>query len=228
MSPTNQSATLLSAQALSRSEPISQAVLLHPSTCDIYEGDQIILKGPSGFGKSLFLRTLALLDAPSKGNIFYKGELITTQNTQVYRTKVTYVGQHPVLIEGSVLDNIRIPFSFKINRTKKFEEDLLLTYLDYFTKPQEFLYQHSSQLSGGEQQITCFLRVLMLAPPVLLLDEPTAALDSQSVLGFEALVRDYIKAQADRAFVWISHDEQQGVRMGRRHWRMLIRQLEVE
>lgn len=216
---------LLSAQQLSRINPLRQQELLKPVDIQVEQGARIVLSGHSGSGKSVLLRCLALIEPPSSGQIYFKQQLISTDNIRTYRSQVSYVRQNPVLIEGTVMDNIRLPFSLNLHQGKAFDDSLLAEYLSYFDKSLDFVQQPSSVLSGGERQITCFLRILMLSPSVLLLDEPTAALDPESVFGFEQLVSAWLQAQPERAYIWISHDPQQAERMATQHWQMYAGQL---
>ena len=216
---------LLSAQQLSKDDPLRQQQLLKPVDIQVAQGDRIVLSGHSGSGKSVFLRCLALIEPPTTGQIYFKQKLITSENIRSYRSQVAYVRQSPVLIDGTVLENIRLPFSLHLHRGKPFDEGLLQEYLAYFDKTLDFIQRPSSVLSGGEQQITCFLRILMLSPNILLLDEPTAALDPESVSGFEQLVSAWLQAQPERAYIWISHDSQQAERMAGKHWQMQAGQL---
>ena len=85
----------------------------------------------------------------------------------------------------------------------------------------DFLDKRASELSGGEAQITALIRVLQLAPEVLLLDEPTASLDPESSRAIEALVHAWFAADPGRhASMWVSHDPAQAARMSARHLTM--------
>lgn len=214
------SSTLIQIQQLSKTDPIRGHILVHPTDARINAGERIVLSGPSGSGKSVFLRCLAQIEPLSTGQIYFKNELIRSQNVQNYRTQVNYVRQTPILIDGTVMDNIRLGFSLELNQDKPFDKNLLCHYLHYFNKPEGFIHQNSAVLSGGERQIVSFLRNLMLMPTMLLLDEPTAALDPDSVLGFERLVDDWLQADQQRAYIWISHDPQQAERMASQRWHM--------
>ena len=88
-------------------------------------------------------------------------------------------------------------------------------------RADDFLDKLASELSGGEAQITALIRVLQLAPEVLLLDEPTASLDPDSTRAIEALVHAWFGAEPQRhASVWVSHDRAQAARMSKRHLTM--------
>lgn len=222
------SGALLAVKGISKSDPSNARVLLHPVDISILAGDRIVLSGPSGSGKSVFLRCLAQIEVPNSGEFYFKGKLINQGNIQRYRTQVNYVRQNPVLVEGSVNDNLRLALSLRLNQNMKFDEDLLRHYLSFFNKPESFLQQSSAVLSGGERQIVSFLRNLMLSPSVLLLDEPTAALDPDSVESFERLVNEWYQAEPERAYIWISHDPQQAERMAEKQWFMQAGHVEFE
>ena len=223
----DKSSALLAVQGLSKSDPSNAKVLLHSTDIIILAGDRIVLSGPSGSGKSVFLRCLAQIEVANSGKFYFKNKLIDQSNIQRYRTQVNYVRQNPVLLDGSVRDNLRLAFTLHLNQNMKFDEDLLHHYLSFFNKSESFLQQSSAILSGGERQIVSFLRNLMLSPSVLLLDEPTAALDPDSVESFERLVNEWRKADPERAYIWISHDPQQAERMAQKHWFMQEGHLEL-
>ena len=219
---------LIQLEQLSKTDPVRGHVLVHPSDAFVNAGDRIVLSGSSGSGKSVFLRCLAQIEPLSTGRISFKGELIRPSNVRKYRTQVNYVRQNPILIDGTVLDNIRLGFGLELNQDKSFDENLLHHYLDYFNKPEGFIHQNGAVLSGGERQIVSFLRNLMLMPTVLLLDEPTAALDPDSVQGYERLIDDWLQADPQRAYIWISHDPQQAERMANLHWRLQAGHLHID
>lgn len=190
----------------------------HPCSHQIMAGDRILLDGVSGAGKSVFMRALAFLDQCQEGEIYFHQEKVNAKNVIYYRSQVAYVRQHPVMIAGSVEDNIRLAWQLKLHRDKEFNLHLLQNYLDILEKPSHFLQQDSRSLSGGEQQLCCLLRVLMLQPEVLLLDEPTSALDSRAVSQVELLLNQWFSQ--DKAWLWISHDEEQKKRIAHQYWRI--------
>ncbi|MGC8503073.1 ABC transporter ATP-binding protein [Desulfurella sp.] len=136
------------------------------------------LKGASGSGKSTILRIMCALEKPSSGEIFYKGVSIYEFDIPEFRSKCIYVPQMPILGQMNVMDCIRLPFSFKSNANKIFDDKKLNDLLEYF-ELQDAAEKNINQLSGGEKLRIAIIRALLLEPECLLLDEPTSALDAK-------------------------------------------------
>lgn len=136
------------------------------------------LKGPSGSGKSTLLRLMCALESPKLGEIYYKGKSINTLDMPTFRANCIYVPQMPILGQMSVIESIRIPFNFKANSTKNFDEKRLYDLLEYF-ELKEILLKNIFQLSGGEKLRIALIRAILLDPECFLLDEPTSALDTK-------------------------------------------------
>ncbi len=184
----------------------------------VMPGDRISLTGPSGAGKSVLLRSLALLDKPVGGAVRYCGEPITTGIVPTYRSAVAYLMQRASLPGETVRDALEQPFRLHVHRERHYDERMAVTLLERAGKTGDFLDKTNANLSGGEAQIAALIRTLLLAPEVLLLDEPTAALDPTSAAAVEALIDHWY--QPSRAFIWISHDPQQAERIAAIHWRV--------
>ena len=85
----------------------------------------------------------------------------------------------------------------------------------------DLAHRRASDLSGGQAARVAIARALVFRPEVLILDEPTAALDPASARAIEALLQHWIARAPDRcAWVWITHDPEQAARIGQQHWRM--------
>jgi putative ABC transport system ATP-binding protein len=173
---------------------------------EIYPGDRIAIKGASGIGKSLLLRTIAGLEPLQTGQILFQGQSLAMLSMPDYRAKVMYLHQRPALLEGTVEDNLKVPFQLKIHRHQRYNRDLILTYLTQLDRPISFLGTPSPVLSGGEMQIVALLRSLQLSPQILLLDEPTASLDDQTTLQVEFLLTQWQAADPQRILIWVSHN----------------------
>jgi len=173
---------------------------------------QLALKGPSGAGKTLLLRTLAGLDEVQEGQINLQGKALAAWSTPLYRTRVSYLRQRPALFAGTVEDNLRRPFTLQAHRARHFDRKRIIVWLEHLGRSEKFLGLSATTLSGGEGQLTALLRSLQLDPCVLLLDEATASLDPETVLRVEALLADWLGA-GERACIWTSHDPAQLARV---------------
>ncbi|GIW79175.1 MAG: ABC transporter ATP-binding protein [Gemmatales bacterium] len=191
---------------MGRRDPVSGRWLLRDIDLSIVRGDRIVLAGPNGSGKTLLLRSLCLLDPIDSGEILWHGR--PPRNIPQFRRCVVYLHQRPVVSEGTVEDNLRWFFSFKVNRNLRFDRSLITEYLRQFRLDDRFLHKPASLLSGGETQLLALLRALSLQPEILLLDEPTAALDVETVPLFERFVFQW-QREANGATVWVSHTSEQ-------------------
>lgn len=203
---------------------IDQKTLIHHATGEICQGDKIALIGQSGSGKSLLLSLLADLTLPTKGQISLDGQPYHDITPSLLRQNIMLIHQQPAFIEGTVMDNLSLPFSFKAHQGQAFDKQWHLSQLAMFGKSDDFLTQDILDLSGGERQIVNFLRTLQFCPRILLLDEPTAALDETSADLLMQMVINWHTAQ-NGAFVWISHSSAQVNALKATIWRMQAGQL---
>ena len=149
----------------------------------IYPGDKVVIIGPSGSGKSTFLRSLNLLEEPTKGTITFENVDITDPkvNINIHRQKMGMVFQHFNLFPHmTVLKNMTLaPMKLlKKNKAEAEEKALaLLKRVNLFDRANAY----PSQLSGGQKQRIAIVRALCMEPEVMLFDEPTSALDPEMV-----------------------------------------------
>lgn len=172
----------------------------------VSSGGILAIKGASGTGKSTLLKILARLVKPERGELFYQGKSARGISALEWRRKIHYVAQKPVMFEGTVEDNLRQPFSIK-NITSGYDESLVLDYMNKLLLPASLLQQKAHNLSGGEAARVALIRALLIKPEVLLLDEPTASLDSASRGEVINLIADWVSEQERRAIVLISHQD---------------------
>jgi putative ABC transport system ATP-binding protein len=170
--------------------------------------------GPSGAGKTLLLRALALLDPLDEGLVEWKGKSLSGSAVPAYRREVVYLHQRPSLFDGSIEANLRLPFSLKVHRSQTFDKVRILEMLDSVGRTASFLEKSTRDLSGGEAQIVALLRALPMNPSILLLDEPTTSLDEGTALAIEKLLAQWLfEAPASRASLWVTHDVEQAHRI---------------
>lgn len=190
--------------------------LLRNIDLQLAAGERMCLAGPSGSGKSLLLRALAVLDPIDEGELLFHGSKIKSASVPEYRTQVAYLHQQPGFVDGSVEGNLRKPFEFAIHKTRVFDRDRVIHLLEQLGRKPDLLARESHDLSGGERQIVALVRALQLDPLVLLLDEPTAALDEDSAARVESVLTEWLTASTSRAWIWASHSEEQRLRMSDR------------
>ena len=219
--------SLLSAKNLGRRYPGGDRWLFQDFDLDLESGDRVALVGPTGSGKSLILRALALLDPVDSGEVLWRGNPIADTEVPSYRSQVTYLQQRSPLVPGTVEENLRIPFDLQVRSKLPFPRDEALHLLETFGAGEEFLAKKDANLSGGERQIVGLLRAFLAQPTVLLLDEPTASLDRDSAANVEDLVLAWQAESPDsRTYLWVSHDPEQVVRVAARTLKLARGRLE--
>jgi putative ABC transport system ATP-binding protein len=216
------SAVLLQAYHLGRRHPHQDTWLLEDVSLEISGGDRIALQGPSGAGKTVLMRSLVLLDPLDTGEVRWRGARVRRDSIPAFRREAMYLHQRAAFLPATVEQALNEPFSLRAHRHLRYQQDRILSQLKQLGRDASFLKKGIADLSGGERQITSVLRALQLEPKLLLLDEPTAALDSGTAAAVETLVCDWVEeARESRAFIWVGHDETQHARVAQR--RVVIR-----
>ena len=188
------------------SKSFGEHKVLQNINTDIYKGDVLCLVGPSGGGKSTFLRSLNLLEMPSSGKIFFEGVEITDNKTDidVVRRKIGMVFQHfnlfphLTILENMILAPVNVLNMTSVSAVDKAKE--LLNRVGLIDKKDTY----PNMLSGGQKQRVAIVRSLMMNPDVMLFDEPTSALDPEMV----GEVLDVMKELADdkMTMVVVTHE----------------------
>jgi tungstate transport system ATP-binding protein len=150
-------------------------VVLNLDQFAVPAGAQLAVVGHNGAGKSTLLRLLALLEAPTEGQVLFDGKPVRHRASPALRRRVTLVEQRPVLLRGTVLENIGFGLRVRgisradaYKRTAEVAEQLGLLSL---------LERRRTELSDGEVQRVAVARALAIRPDVLLLDEPASSAD---------------------------------------------------
>jgi len=184
----------------------------------IERGKFIALVGPSGAGKSTLLHILGGLDAPSQGSVVFQSQdiykLDDSALCRIRNVKLGFVFQfYHLLSEFTVLENVLLPALISVERktpacpggrqSAEFKEKAtaLLNEVGLAERSDHF----PSQLSGGEQQRAAIARALINSPEILLCDEPTGNLDSQSGQGIISLIKK-INTQNKMTVVLVTHN----------------------
>jgi polar amino acid transport system ATP-binding protein len=157
--------------------------VLKSISLDIYEGDTIVLIGPSGTGKSTLLRCLNLLTRPDGGEIRFDGEEITAPGVDEdrVRTHMGMVFQDFLLFNHlTALNNVAIGLTKVLGMDKEAARAKAMQELDYVGL-EEHAGKYPGQLSGGQKQRVAIARALAMDPRVMLFDEPTSALDPELI-----------------------------------------------
>lgn len=173
---------------------------------DIKQGEVVVIIGPSGSGKSTFLRTMNLLEVPTKGTVTFEGVDITDKKNDVFkmREKMGMVFQQFNLFPNmTVLENITLS-PIKTKKLPKVEAEQKAYELLDKVGLRDKAGAIPSSLSGGQQQRIAIARGLAMDPDVLLFDEPTSALDPEMVGEVLAVMQDL--AKSGMTMVIVTHE----------------------
>jgi len=177
---------------------------------DIYEQEFLSIVGTSGAGKSTLLHILGTLDRPSRGKVFYREKDLFAADdntlTEFRNQKIGFVFQlHYLLPEFSALENTMMPALIRglKKREAKEKAETILAKIGL----KERLHHKPGELSGGEQQRVAIARALILKPEIVLADEPTGNLDSETgKLIFELLFK--LNEEEKIVVVVVTHNEE--------------------
>ncbi|HEM3577164.1 TPA: amino acid ABC transporter ATP-binding protein [Streptococcus suis] len=173
---------------------------------DIQQGQVVVIIGPSGSGKSTFLRTMNLLEVPTKGTVTFEGVDITDKSNDIFkmREKMGMVFQQFNLFPNmTVLENITLS-PIKTKGIAKAEAEAKAHELLAKVGLPDKADAYPQSLSGGQQQRIAIARGLAMDPDVLLFDEPTSALDPEMVGEVLAVMQDL--AKSGMTMVIVTHE----------------------
>jgi putative ABC transport system ATP-binding protein len=174
----------------------------------INSGEFISMVGPSGSGKSTILNIIGCIDKPSSGNVMIDGEDVSSLNdrglTKIRLNKIGFIFQQFYLIPTlNALENIELPMKeAKIPREKRRKRTIsLLSQVGLSERKKHY----PSQLSGGEQQRVAIARSLANNPSMILADEPTGEIDSETSEKIVGLLRK-LNTEEKLTLIIVTHD----------------------
>jgi len=175
----------------------------------INKGDLVSLTGPSGSGKSTLLHIIALLDQPSSGEVYFKNKSLSKSNDNekdsVRKTGISIVyQQNNLLSDFTALENVTIALANNGNSWKKSEAKAseFLSLVGLSKRTNHF----PNELSGGEQQRVAVARALITEPDLILADEPTGSLDTETA---DEIFDLFIKLKSEkRAILYATHNRE--------------------
>lgn len=202
--------TILCAEHLTRKlSGEIEVTLVEDANVNIEQGEFVVIRGPSGSGKSSLLYLLGLLDQPTTGRLLLEGEDTSLfdedQRADRRLRKLGFVFQfHFLLVEFSALENVMMPMR-RLGALSTIEQRKRATEILSQLELADHLHKRPSQLSGGQRQRVAIGRALANDPRIILADEPTGALDTKS----SENVRDILRRLATdegRSIIAVSHD----------------------
>jgi putative ABC transport system ATP-binding protein len=185
-----------------------ETLVLRGISCDIAEGSFAFVVGPSGSGKSTLLYLLGGLDQPSSGHISIAGQQLMEMSPReldtLRRTKIGFIFQSFNLLRTmNCIDNVLAPFIPTGQAAVKREEaEELLARVGLGDR----MHHRPSELSGGEQQRVAIARAILKKPQVILADEPTGELDTETGRRVFDILRDLNQIEGT-TIITVTHDE---------------------
>ena len=198
-------------EAKNISKRLDGKIILDDISFLVKPGEVLALVGESGSGKTTLLKTINRLIEIDSGMIRLNDHSINDLDPIFLRQCAGMVFQIPTMFQGSVRQNIE--FGLKLRAKYQKEQKKILNAIRDVGLPKRFLRQDASKLSVGEQQRVAIARSLVLEPEVLLLDEPTAALDPKHTITIENTILRMCKAR-NLITLWVTHDHKQARRLG--------------
>ena len=180
----------------SKSEAVKNiSVTLHSGMC-------YGVTGPNGSGKTTLLKIISLLYKPTDGHVLYNGTDPWRSDITAYRRRVVYVHEKPIVVRGSVFDNLTLGLKIRGYNGDQIKERIERIAVKLDLSP--LLDRSAKDLSAGQRQLVAIARALVLDPDVIALDEPYSNLDFKKKKRLSRVVREQI--EKGKLVVLSSHD----------------------
>jgi spermidine/putrescine transport system ATP-binding protein len=194
------------------SKVYGETTAVAPLDLEIHRGDFFAILGPSGCGKTTLLRMIGGFIRPTMGDIFIDGRRVTDLGPEKRPTNMVFQG-YGLFPHMTVRQNIA--YGLRIRKTPERDIEARLADVIALVRLHELGDRSVAELSGGQQQRVALARALVMRPPVLLLDEPLAALDLKLRQAMQEELRR-IHHQIGGTFVFVTHDQGEAMSLANR------------
>lgn len=186
-----------------------ETVILKEINLTIHEGDFLMIVGKSGSGKTTLMNMIGFLDRLTTGTYSFLGEDVSLLNenkkSSIRNNHFGFIFQQFFLIDSlNVAQNVELPLIYAGEVNKKDRLEAAEKYLSLVGIPEK-IKAKTKELSGGQQQRVAIARALINEPLLIMADEPTGALDSDTGIGVMSLLRELNKQ--GKTIIMVTHDE---------------------
>jgi putative ABC transport system ATP-binding protein len=187
-----------------RLEDVKYKDIIYIESLEILPQKITCILGESGGGKTTLIKLLNKMISPTSGDIFYKEKSLKKTDSVELRRDVVMLSQSPGIFPGSVRENLLIGLKFS---EKDPADDSELVEIMKKVHLYKSLDDVAENLSGGEKQRVALGRVMLMDPKILLLDEPSSALDEKTERNIIKEVTDYVKTK-NKTLIMVTHSKE--------------------
>ncbi|WP_319369848.1 ABC transporter ATP-binding protein [uncultured Ilyobacter sp.] len=185
-------------------ENVKYKDILHIEKLEILPQKITCILGESGGGKTTLIKLLNKMISPTSGDVFYCDKLLRELDSVRVRREVVMLSQSPGIFPGSIRDNLLVGLKFS---EKAPADDNELVELMKKIHLNKHLDDAAENLSGGEKQRVALGRVMLMDPKILLLDEPSSALDEKTEKNIIREVADYVRSKK-KTLIVVTHSKE--------------------